>query len=186
MHASVVANWTLPTRLGGSFCSELVGAKHAPIELGKYLEIHETAMRSLERDKSYVLPGGDGLGIERVDTTLLIAGRIQCSGGILIDVRKVLAILEGEGDTAIVQTVSYTYHALAEDIGSVLRYCSPHTDHNFFHHKHTFDALNGDVHGHVTEIETDKWPTLSEVICEVCKWYYDNATAIEAMRASSK
>jgi hypothetical protein len=166
-----------------------VGGKHAPIALGKYLEIHETAMRRLERDNRYVLPEGAGLTIERVDDGLLISGRIRCVGGIAIDVTKFLAILAGEGDSAVVQTVSYTYHVALEGLGNLLRYCGPHDDvahpdHKPFHHKHTYDVLRGDVEGHVTEVDAEERPTLAEVITEACAWYFEYAQAIEALRST--
>jgi hypothetical protein len=163
-----------------------VAGKHAPIELGKYIDIHGTAMRSLERD-NYVLPGGDGLGIERVDGGLLMSGRIVCVGGVTLDVTKLLAILSGEGDGAIVQTTSYTYHAMIEGLGNLLRYCGPHDtpehpDHKPYHHKHTYDPLGEEVEGHLEEVDPDSRPTLAEVISEACRWYFDHAEEIEARR----
>jgi hypothetical protein len=111
-----------------------LGGKHSPIELGKYLSIHQAAMGSLERD-GRVLPGGDQLSVQRVERGVLIEGRIRCPGGIAIDVTKVLAVLSGEGDTAIVQTVAYTYHVRIEGLGNLLRYCGPHDDEAHRDHK---------------------------------------------------
>jgi hypothetical protein len=165
-----------------------VAGKHAPIELGKYLEIHETAMRCLERENRYVLPEGGGLTIDRSDGGVLMYGRIRCVGGISIEVTKLLAILEGQGDRAIVQTVSYTYHVMLEGLGNVFRYCGPHDDgahpgHKPFHHRHTYDVLRGDVVGTVAEVDAEERPTLAEVIAEACVWYHDHAHEIETLRA---
>ena len=164
-----------------------MGGKHAPIELGKYIEIHDAAMRSLERDK-HVEPGGDGLTLDHAARGYLMRGRIRCIGGILIDVTKLLEIQSGGGPTAMVCTSAYTYHVLLEGVGNVLRYCGPHDtpehpDHNPFHHKHTYDVLRGDVSGTVSEIDPDDRPTLAEVIGEACHWYFENAEAIERLRA---
>ena len=111
-----------------------------------------------------------------------------CVGGIAIDVTKRLAILSGEddGDGAIVQTVSYTYHAQLEGIGNLLRYCGPidipdRPDHKPFHHKHTYDVLRGDVEGSVTEVDAYERPTLAEVIAEACDWYFEHAHEVEAL-----
>src|SRR5579864_9334737 len=125
-----------------------MAGKHAPIELGKYLEIHQTAMRALERS-GCILPGGDGLAIEVGNPgRLLIEGRIRCVGGMAVEVTKVLAVLGDEGDRAPARTIAYTYHVLLEGFGNVLRYCGPHDDeahpdHKPFHHKHAYDVLHG-------------------------------------------
>jgi hypothetical protein len=165
-----------------------LGGKHAPIELGKYIEIHETAMRGLERDRSVF---SDDLAFESVEGGVLLEGRIHCAGGILIDVTKALAIRGGEGESAIVQTATYTYHAQVEGLGNLFRYCSPHDteaqpDHNPFHHKHTYDLLAGDVVGNLTEVDAEERPTLAEVIREACAWYYENAEEVERRRSSAK
>ena len=156
-----------------------MGGKHSRIELGKYLEIHEAAMRGLE-GKRYVL--GHNLRIERVASGLLMEGRIECQGGIAIDVDKLLAILLGVGEGAIVQTTAYTYHVQLQGFGPLLRYCGPHIDHNQFHHKHTYDVLAGDIEGTVTQVDADDRPTLAEVITEACEWYFANAQQVEMRR----
>jgi hypothetical protein len=157
-----------------------VGGKHGPISLGKYVEIHETAMRALEA-KGYVLD--HDLRIERVAGGLLIEGRIHCPGGITVDVTKLVAILYGEGEAAIVQTKTYSYHAQLQDFGALLRYCGPHLDHNRYHHKHTFDVLAGDIEGTVGPVDEDTRPTLAEVITEACDWYFQHAHEVETRRA---
>jgi hypothetical protein len=140
-------------------------------------------MRALEREGS-VLPGGDGLVFDPAPQGVLISGRVQCAGSIMIDVAKRLTVLSGEGEMAIVQTVAYTYHAVVEDVGNLFRYCGPHADHNQFHHKHQYDVLSGDVEGTVIQVEADARPTLAEVIREACAWYYAHAEEVEARRGS--
>ncbi len=144
-------------------------------------------MRALERDGK-VLLDGDGLTIERSGGGVVIEGRIQCAGGITIYVTKRLTVLGGDVGGDVVQTDSYTYHVMVEGLGNLLRYCGPHDDeahpeHKPFHHKHTYNVLRGDVEGGVSEIEPERRPTLAEVIIEACRWYYDHADEIEAIRA---
>jgi hypothetical protein len=129
-----------------------MGGKHGPIEIGKYLEIHESAMRGLEA-KHYVV--GHDLKIEPAQRGLLMQGSIDCQGGITIAVTKVLGILSGIGAAARVQTTAYTYHVQLQGFGPLLRYCGPHDDkahpdHKPFHHKHTYDVLAGDSEGTFT------------------------------------
>ena len=158
-----------------------MAGKHAPIELGKYVEIHGTAMRALERKRMVLPGGGDSLAFDRTPAGLLIAGRIECVGGVAIDVEKVLSI-DGEGEGAIVQTISYTYHAQIKGLGNLLRYCGPHKDHNCFHHKHSFNLLTGDVVGTLDSIDEENRPTLAEVIEEACNWYFEHASEVESRK----
>ncbi len=165
-----------------------MAGKHAPIEVGKYFEIHAAAMRALER-AGRVLRGCDGLTVEPVARGLLMSGRIQCAGGITIDVAKRLAILDGEGESAIVQTAAYTYHVMVDGLGNLLRYCGPHDDeahpgHKPFHHKHSYDVLRDDVEGTVATVDAETRPTLAEVITEACAWYYEHAAEIEVRRGA--
>ncbi len=63
-------------------------------------------MRGLERER-HVLH--DDLKVDPVARGVLMSGRIHCAGGITIDVTKLLALVDGMGDNARVQTVKYTY-----------------------------------------------------------------------------
>lgn len=119
------------------------------------------------------MPDGDGV--------IALVGTITFDGGIRLDVAKKLRILEGEASTAMVQTFAYAYNANVAGLGNILRYCSPHDDHNEFHHKHTYDLLAGDRSGTVTEIDADSWPTLGEVFGELHAWFCTHAEQLAAV-----
>jgi len=158
--------------------------KHAPKRLDRYLEIHSTVMGH-RIDEGFVVE--DGLALERVPRGYLMTGRIRCVGGLCVDVRKLLRVIAGDGSTAMVQTVEYTYHVVLEGHGNVLRYCSPHDDeahpeHKPFHHKHVYDVFAGDVVGTAATIAGDSWPTLGEVLEEMRVWHADHTAEIEAPR----
>lgn len=103
---------------------------------------------------------------------LAMEGVIQCLGGIEITVEKILTVTpQANNREPTVQTTDYNYNVRLRGQGNVLRYDSPHPDHNQFHHVHRFDVFNGDDEGTVSECS---WPTLGEVIGEVEEWYYDN------------
>ena len=148
--------------------------------MGRYLEIHATAMRTLERD-GRVLPDGDGLTIEPVARGLLIEGRVHCAGSLIVEVWKLLAIAR-EGPVTTAQTTSYTYQVMVDGLGDLFRYCGPHK-HRPFHHKHTYDVL-GDDAGAWVKVDPEERPTLSEVIWEASECYFKHADQIEARRAS--
>lgn len=163
--------------------------KHAPNRLDRYLAIHATVMGH-RHDEGFVLD--DGLTLERGQQGYLMSGRIRCAGGLSVDVRKALRVVSGEGPTAMVQTVSYTYHVMLAGPGSslnVFRYCGPHDDeahpeHKAFHHKHTYDVLHGDVAGSIARIDDDAWPTLGDVLEEMRGWYAEHSEEIETLRRS--
>ena len=146
-------------------------AKHGPNRLASYIEIHETVMAQLRRG-GFVL--SDRLRFTALRDAIVIAGTISCRGGIGVDVKKRLAVLDGEGADAFVQTVYYKYNVALEDEGNIVRYDSPHRTHRRFHHVHRYDVLEGDTDGVVERVPEDDWPTLGEVIREAEAWYYDH------------
>ncbi len=144
--------------------------KHGPNRFANYWTVHETVMQQFIREGFVIL---DGLVLETLDNSILIYGTIVCLGRIYIDVKKELSILSGEGADAMVQTVDYSYNAVLTNVGNILRYDSPHLDHNQEHHVHRYDVLNGDKKGRVEFIyDEEQRPTLGEVIREVEEWFY--------------
>ena len=157
-----------------------MGSKHGPNRLDNYQLVHETRMQHLIAS-----------GFVLVDTTeflpnrgaILLVGAIGCLGEIHVEVIKTLAILDGDGPDATVQTESYSYNVALRGVGNIFRYDSPHAmpgerdpvQHHNYHHKHVYDVLSGDKHGHVVLIEReDDIPTLGEVIEEAAEWYYNH------------
>lgn len=108
----------------------------------------------------------------RLDNSFVFRGRIECQGGILIDVKKLVVILDHDGADLIVQTRSYTYNAtLGGRNWTIVRYDSPHP-HFPYHHVHRFKTgvqMSRDI------LSEEERPTLSEVVRELEMWYYDNA-----------
>lgn len=101
-------------------------------------------------------------------------GEIWCDGGVRVTVDKYLMVVN-EGPPVVVQTRDYSYNASLSGRGNIFRYCSPHADHNCFHHRHDFDAFAKDP----SETETiaripGDWPTLGDVIEELFKWTWTN------------
>lgn len=108
------------------------------------------------------------------DGYLSISGTIKCKGGIEVLVAKILKILSGSGHRSLVQTIEYSYNAYVAGQGNILRYNSPHDDHNQFHHVHRFDFFGGGDET-VEEIKTEEdRPTLSDVLEELRNWYWQN------------
>ncbi len=146
----------------------MVADPHGPNKLTDYIQIHETVMQRFLAD-GFVIRDGTGLFAYGAGLFLL-DGLIECLGGILLEVRKVLRHMDGRGASMRVQTVLYSYNALLPGRGCILRYDSPH-EHRPTHHVHRYDVLNGDKIG---RIEPCAWPHLGDVVEELRTWYYDN------------
>ncbi len=157
----------------------MAGNKHGPNRITNYLETHDTVMGQFV-DAGFVLI--DALELVPVGVGyFVIIGQLSCLGGIVLDVYKLLKVVDGEGSSARVQTISYVYNAHLRGVGNILRYDSPHPDHNCFHHVHRFDVFNGDRDGRVEPIDEEAWPTLGDVLGELQKWFYDNYTRLTSV-----
>ena len=154
--------------------------KHGPNRFSSYQQIHTTVMQQLVRE-GFVL--SDELQFRDMGYgTIVLEGKIPCAGGITVSVRKVLKLRIASGRETEVQTTEYSYNAVLDGVGTILRYDSPHQSHNKYHHVHRHLVFEHDHEGKVEEIhkEEDR-PTLGEVLSELRDWYYENIDAITAI-----
>jgi hypothetical protein len=108
---------------------------------------------------------------------LTIKGEISCRGNILIRVEKNLVVLEDGTPDPLVQTVDYAYNASVRGHGNILRHDNlhPYPGHQDEHHRHEFDWRTGQhVASSPSWVGTEGWPTLSEFIEEVERWYWEH------------
>ena len=149
--------------------------RHGPNRLSNYISIHNTVMTQfvvqgfVVTDGTVFFPYGDN--------RFLLAGNIQCLGGITVAIWKYLAIVGTISANPLVQTQTYSYNACLTGVGNIFRYDSPHP-HRPEHHVHRFDVLQGDTIGTITTIQGDAWPTIGEVLTETRSFYYDNFTEL--------
>ena len=149
-----------------------MAGKHGPNRLSSYVEIHDTVMMHLHR-AGFVL--SNDLVFTPLHNSILLEGKVECLGGLVVDVRKILNILGGEGAEALVQTAHYSYNVSLRGVGNVFRYDGPHVTHNRQHHVHRYDVLSGDHDGVVHFFEShEDVPTLGEVIDEAVNWYFQH------------
>lgn len=126
--------------------------------------------------------GADTLSFEELPGAagIFLSGEIACKGCIVISVEKFLAVLNGEGAAALVQTEMYSYNAFVRGWHNILRFDNQHPHalypgHKDEHHRHDFDWQTGEEFPDSPQwIGVEKWPTLSEVIREVEEWYWKN------------
>ena len=127
---------------------------------------------------------------------LVLAGKIACLGGIVIEVNKTLAVFsEGQVENPFVQTERYAYNAWVRGHRPFLRYDNTHRyrGHADDHHRHDMDWRTG--RGTVSHVGEAAWPSLAVMISEVEAWHADNhgalphpaweLTSLEGLRAGA-
>ncbi len=139
--------------------------KHGPNRFHNYQAVHDAVMERFIRSGFVV---SHNLAFSPFSANrILLEGRIECLRGLFIDVRKTLAVLEGDGPNALVQTVLYTYHVGIRGGRRLFRYDSPDlvpisgmAEYHKHHHKHVYGFPDGEER--------------VEVIREAEMWYYDH------------
>lgn len=112
---------------------------------------------------------------------LCLGGQIGCRGRIVIEVEKLLSVLD-ESDNPEVQTETYSYHVSIQSSASLFRYDNSrqHTGHPDAHHKHIF-AYGG--HEQLPDspvwIGAEKWPHLGDVIAEAQGWFWEHYETLD-------
>lgn len=115
-------------------------------------------------------------------SVILLQGTIVCLDGITLDVEKVIAVLDGRGMTARVQTRMFRYHAWVRGVHNILRYESAH-EHRRHAHKHVYATFGDGREVEIIELaEEDRIPTLGEVIRELQVWHQEHAVRIKDLR----
>lgn len=149
-----------------------MGDIHGPNKLTNYLETHDTVMNQF-KSRGFVLV--DGLTLSAMGNgVMLMSGLIECAGDIMLTVTKHLQVVDGEGDNVRVKNVGYSYQGWLRGHGNIVRYDSPHENHNRCHHVHRADCFTPGADETLEEIPDGQWPTLGEVLHELEKWYYEN------------
>jgi hypothetical protein len=157
-------------------------SKHGPNRLDRYLAIHDTVIEryrdqgSISHTALDIDPGASGV--------IVMAGVVSCAHDTRVDVSEVLEVLSGNGRSAFVQTIDYSYSAILNGRGNIFRYCSPHGDdkaeHHVHHHGHRFDIFGG-RRQKIEIIPDGEWPTLGKVIEELRGWCADHAHVLNSL-----
>lgn len=148
------------------------GNRHGPNSFANYQEVHNRRMQDFMQG-GFVTSHNLRFGAP-THGCISLEGDIHCLGGITINVRKQLKILSGTGAGAVIQTSGYSYNAFANGRGIIVRYDSPHDDHNQFHHVHRHDYLGSWSEIDIEPLLESEVPTLADVIEEVHDIYYGN------------
>ncbi len=150
-----------------------MAGKHSPNTLRNYLAIHETALQRLSRDgfvESHdlsLVPLGGG--------AIMMEGKIQCEGGLVCTVEKILAIVDAtDGDNPLVQTARFAYNVHVAGHHNLFRYDNVHAykGHADASHRHAFDWRTGEA-GEIRWVGAE-WPTLGEVLEEARGWFWEH------------
>ena len=114
-------------------------------------------------------------------SVVLLSGTIVCIDAMTIEVEKELAVLDGRGQNARVQTRNFRYHAWVRGAHNIFRYESAH-EHRPHPHKHTYNTFGDGSESEVVDLADDNAiPTLGEVIREVQDWHAANAERLKRL-----
>lgn len=143
--------------------------KHGWNTLGNYLSIHRRVLEQYQAGN----PNPKIYNERRLTDSYLSLDvfdvRITSKKGNVIKVKiEKDAEVNTTGKRPTVKTTDYSYHAYYHDGRNIIRYCSPHPDHNKFHHKH--DYINGKVNPPV-RIAAENVPHVSEFFDELINNY---------------
>lgn len=123
----------------------------------------------------------DTLEWEPVHGHLVLLGEIACNGYIIVKVHKTLAVLDGEGSVALVQTIAYSYNAFVKGHGTFLRIDNAHAHpgHADAHHRHLQDWQTGnELPGSPFWVGADGWQTLGDFLSDVRDWYWEHRSEL--------
>lgn len=155
-----------------------MAGKHGPNRLANYLEVHESWMADLFAE-GFVIE--DQCQFTFLPEVVLLQGTVVCLDGIALDVEKEIAILEGRGMTAVVQTRAFRYHAWLRGVHNILRYESPHP-HREHPHKHLYATFGNGREVRVIDLmDEEHVPTLGEVLRELQVWHQQNAVRVRRL-----
>lgn len=139
--------------------------KHGWNSWDGYLAVHEQVLRFysryMETPKTYVIETvTDQFYILRCENIVFIT---YSGTKIRVDIRKRVLIAERHG-RSMARTFGYSYNANRPnpDGRTLIRYDSPHEDHNQFHHKHDF-TLNPP---RIIELGDDNYPHVGDFLKE--------------------
>lgn len=153
--------------------SQAVPPEHSPTKFSTYFSIHEKRMDGF-RLSAFVRE--DSLEFAFQEAGLLtIKGEISCRGGIVISVYKTLEVVDDGTTNPPVRTFLYAYNALVRGENSFLRHDNTHSypGHADEHHRHELDWRTGaELPGSPMWVGPEGWPTLSNFIEEVERWYW--------------
>ncbi len=94
--------------------------------------------------------------------------RTYRGASIRVDISKDVLVEEYRGRLRA-RTFAYSYNANLPnpDGRNLIRYCSPHDDHNQFHHKHDF-TVDPET---ITKVDEDDYPHVGEFLNEVLEFF---------------
>ena len=142
--------------------------KHGPNTWENYLKVHERVLRDFSGNITtsdpqykvkYITDNYYILELNRLEVLTLKGTKI------FIKIEKDIYIKEGVRKK-VAKLYAYSYHSWFKETNkNILRYCSPHEDHNKFHHRHdyTHDPMR------TIKINEDEWPHVSEFLEEIIK-----------------
>jgi hypothetical protein len=141
--------------------------KHGWNSWDNYWDIHEKILRIyskyMQAPKTYKLEKHTAQFYELSCEGIMITTFKQTL--VRVDIRKEVEIDDSSPNRLRARTIGYSYSVNLPnpDGRNLIRYCSPHIDHNKFHHKHDFTKKPPQT----IRIGDDEYPHVGEFLNEV-------------------
>ena len=145
--------------------------KHGWNSWDNYFDIHEKVLRFyskyMQAAKSYHVTRHTDQYYEMTCTGILFQSFNQ--NLVRVDIHKDLEIEDSLKSKLKARTLGYSYSANKPnpDGRNLIRYCSPHPDHNRFHHRHDYTKVPTEV----IRIGDDAFPHVGEFLNEVLRTF---------------
>lgn len=139
--------------------------KHGWNTWENYFRIHEKVLKTYQAHFPNHIPKyavqiiTEHYYVMRIEKLELITTK---GTSIQINIEKEVEVQPG-GRKPVARTEGYSYQAWIKGGNNLVRYCSPHKNHNQFHHKHDFTKNPAAI----IQMEIDTWPHVSEFFDEL-------------------
>lgn len=165
---------------------------HGPNNFGRYVETHDTVLSQFQA-RDFV--SRHTLNFSQYGNSIQLSGEIACLGNIVIQVQKILDVVEPPQVVRYnvapllqkparewtVQTSEYSYNVSLQGHSNLFRYDNTDdfwvkdSNHPDKHHKHLYDWQTGrQLPDSPVWVGREGWPTLGAVIDEASDWYYEH------------
>ncbi len=139
--------------------------KHGWNTWENYLRVHESVLRKYQANFISPAPKYSVIKFTEYYYQLTLKNlELKTRKGtvVCINIEKDVEVRPG-GTKQVARTEGYSYQAWLKGGRNLVRYDSPHVNHNKFHHKHDYLYLPKDV----LPVKNDEWPHVSEFFDEI-------------------
>jgi hypothetical protein len=146
----------------------MVRKKHDWNEKQDYYTVHHRALKKFQWRFLDHTTYQHTVFTDQYEALEIPSALLKTDAGNIVEIKIEKAVeIDPSGARKRARTLQYSYQAMlpSPDGRVLVRYDSPHKNHNQYHHKHIFDEHGNE--SQIQRIEDDEWPHVSEFLEEV-------------------